>query len=212
MPHFISKRRALTLNSLLVIILLIMLILFGAHLILSKIQRDVHVILCQKNMRNLGIAMHQYAADNNVLYPTPSKWCDLLVEKTGIRKSKFCCTTTGDSTITTDTPIDDTNMPVQVKYIGDHNDLEGHKKYTYDIAWSHYALNPNAEPNSAPNVVLLFETADGWNQFGGPDLCSTQNHAAYGKIGCNILFNDGRAKFVKPKDISLLNWGKSKGK
>jgi hypothetical protein len=40
-----------------------------------------------------------------------------------------------------------------------------------------YALNPNTHPNSPPNMVLLFETKGGWNQFGGPELLSTENHS-----------------------------------
>ena len=71
---------------------------------------------------------------------------------------------------------------------------------------STYAINPYAEPNSAGDVVLLFETKDGWNQFGGPELMSFDNH--YRK-GCNVLFNDGSVKFISPKKKDKLNWGKN---
>ena len=67
-----------------------------------------------------------------------------------------------------------------------------------------YAINPKAEPNSASDVVLLFETKEGWNQFGGPELMTFDNH--YRK-GCNVLFNDGRVKFIKPKQKDKLKWG-----
>ncbi len=66
-----------------------------------------------------------------------------------------------------------------------------------------YAINPNAEPNSAPNVVLLFETKGGWNQFGGPELMSFENHY---REGCNVLFNDGHVEFIKPKQKDNLKW------
>jgi len=68
----------------------------------------------------------------------------------------------------------------------------------------YYALNPNCEPNSPPDMVLLFETKEGWNKSGGFEILSYENH--YVK-GCNILFNDGRVEFVKPKNLSKLNWG-----
>ena len=130
------------------------------------------------------------------------KW--LVVEKTGIIKDKFWCRSVGYTI--TDTPIEETNSPIQIRFVHDYNDEKGQKKYVYNIEGSNYGLNPNAEPNSAPNVVLLFETEHGWNQFGGPYLVSVKNHFAYGKEGCNILFNDGHVKFVKPKQIEKLNW------
>jgi len=68
---------------------------------------------------------------------------------------------------------------------------------------SHYAMNPNCEPNSPPDMVLLFETEGGWNQYGGPEIMTFENHE--GK-GCNILFNDGSVKFVMPEEVSELKW------
>lgn len=67
----------------------------------------------------------------------------------------------------------------------------------------HYALNPNAEPNSPKDMVLLFETKGGWNKFGGPEILTTEHHK--GK-GCNILFNNGNVQFVETKQLSELKW------
>jgi hypothetical protein len=67
---------------------------------------------------------------------------------------------------------------------------------------SHYAINPYCEPNSPNDVVLLFETKGGWNQFGGPEIL-TFNHK--GK-GCNVLFNDHTVRFITPKEIGELKW------
>jgi len=68
----------------------------------------------------------------------------------------------------------------------------------------HYAINPNCEPNSPGDIVLLFETKGGWNQFGGPELLTADNHM--GK-GCNVLFNDGHVEFVHPERPGELKWG-----
>ncbi|MHC4456086.1 MAG: DUF4190 domain-containing protein [Planctomycetota bacterium] len=68
----------------------------------------------------------------------------------------------------------------------------------------HYAINPNAKPNSPPDVVLLFETKGGWNQFGGSELLTFENHK--GK-GCNVLFNDRSVRFIKPEAVGELKWG-----
>jgi len=46
-------------------------------------QERAERIKCMANMRNLGIALYIYAQDNSNSYPTPDKWCDLLVNKFG---------------------------------------------------------------------------------------------------------------------------------
>jgi prepilin-type processing-associated H-X9-DG protein len=66
-----------------------------------------------------------------------------------------------------------------------------------------YALNPNAGPRQARDVVLLFESKPGWNQSGGPGLLTTENHQ--GK-GCSIVFADLHVEFVKTEDLGRLKW------
>lgn len=69
-----------------------------------------------------------------------------------------------------------------------------------------YAMNKYAEKVGSgmpAEMVLLFESQPGWNQVGGADILSTENH---GGKGCNILFGDGRAEFVKTKDLGKLKW------
>jgi hypothetical protein len=68
---------------------------------------------------------------------------------------------------------------------------------------SHYAINPNATPTSDPNVVLLFETKAGWNQFGGPEILTTEHHKGE---GCLVGFTDGSVSFVKTEDVGKLRW------
>jgi prepilin-type processing-associated H-X9-DG protein len=52
-------------------------------------------------------------------------------------------------------------------------------------------------------VVLLFESRPGWNQSGGPELLTTENH--HGK-GCNVLFVDGSVRFIKSEELVGLKW------
>jgi len=66
-----------------------------------------------------------------------------------------------------------------------------------------YAMNPRADAKSAPDVVLLFESAGGWNQAGGPELLTTKHHE---DKGCNVLFVGGDVRFIKTEDISQLKW------
>ena len=69
-----------------------------------------------------------------------------------------------------------------------------------------YALNENIPAGSGglpADLVLLFESAPGWNQIGGPDDVVTDRH---GKPGANIAFSDGHVEFIEPEDISTLRW------
>ena len=72
-----------------------------------------------------------------------------------------------------------------------------------DKGLCNYAINPDCEPNSPNDVVFLFDTKGGWNQYGGPELISFDNHV---RKGANVCFNDGRVEFIKPEDIGKLKW------
>ena len=67
----------------------------------------------------------------------------------------------------------------------------------------HYAINPDCEPNSPPDTILLFETKGGWNLSGGPELLTTENHSSK---TCNVLFNDGSVGNIRKEEIPNLNW------
>lgn len=68
---------------------------------------------------------------------------------------------------------------------------------------SNYAMNPNADPNDAGDIVLLFESGPGWNQWGGAELLTTQNHEGQ---GCCVLFSDYSVAFVPSDEIAALKW------
>ncbi len=68
----------------------------------------------------------------------------------------------------------------------------------------HYAMNPACEPNSPPDAVLVFETTGGWNQYGGPELFTFDNHSPRG--GC-VLLNNGIVKFIRTEEeLKQLRW------
>lgn len=70
-----------------------------------------------------------------------------------------------------------------------------------------YAMNKNLIDNNMEgnpaDMVMLFETVPGWNQVGGPDILTTENHRGE---GCNIVFADGHTEFVRTEDIDSLKW------
>ena len=96
--------------------------------------------------------------------------------------------------------------------IGDHraSDISTESKMNcfkcpaMDDGKCHYAMNPNCQPNSPGDMVLLFETKAGWNQHGGEELFTFANHDPKG--GC-VLLNDGTVKFIRTKDeLHALRW------
>ena len=131
-------------------------------------------MVCAQNLSALGKAMLIYANDYNDMYPTPSKWCDLLVEYQNVSKQTFAC------------------PAALMKY--------------RSVDQCNHAMNENVEKlgtNAPPDMVLLFESGPGWNQAGGPEILTTDNHQ---REGCNVLFVDGHVEFVKTEGLKNLRW------
>ena len=129
---------------------------------------------CAANLRALGTCMLIYTTGD---YPMPTdEWCDLLIEF-GNRSRKR-------------------DMVAIEKCFKCPANKNGRCSY---------AINPNVSPHSDfhPRLVLLFETKPGWNQVGGPELLTTDNHN--GK-GCNVLFHDNTVEFVKAEELPKLMW------
>lgn len=142
---------------------------------LAKVRCEALQATCNAHLKQLGVALQMYADDNDRKYPTADKWCDLLKPYYKDEKVLICPSAKYD--------YEDANVPARC----------------------HYAINPHAEPNSPPDVVLMFETNDGWNQAGGPELLVNSSHIKIEK-GCNILFVDGRVEFVEAEDVNELRW------
>jgi len=205
----IVRSKGFNSTELLICIIVIASVFAVSMVFLKKAHKSSYMILYRDDLQLLYKALQHYAQDFEHRYPTPNKWCDLLVEYAGVPEGTFHAFASGDPQgyVTLD-PNDRTIYPVKVELVKEYNDIEGKHWYEYFIRWSHYAINPNANLNSSPATVLLFETKGGWNQFGESDILSTDNHQSQGRRGCTVLFNDGSVKFIRPKDIDKLNWGK----
>jgi hypothetical protein len=134
---------------------------------LARVRMTAQKTVCGSNLRTLSAAMIMYADDNDGMYPTTSKWCDLLIEY--IDEEYFKCSRTSEGRC-------------------------------------NYAMNKTIEKlgtDSSPDMVLLFETWPGWNQAGGPEILTTNNHNGE---GCNVVFIDLHAQFVRTEDINDLRW------
>jgi hypothetical protein len=58
---------------------------------LSRIKSQSYQIVCGANMKGLGMAMLVYASDYDEKYPTPEKWCDLLIENADVLEKSLIC-------------------------------------------------------------------------------------------------------------------------
>jgi hypothetical protein len=67
-----------------------------------------------------------------------------------------------------------------------------------------YAMNLGCRADSPSDMVLLFETKAGWNQHGGPELFTFDNHGPKGGL---VLLNDGTVKFIRTEEeLKQLRW------
>jgi len=129
---------------------------------------------CASNMQRLYKVVY-FHRRNATSYPEPTEWCDAIMR-------------------------DRTNT----SYVNEER-MRGHFKCpAAGEGKCHYAMNPNCKPDSPPDTVLLFETKAGWNQYGGPELFTFDNHDPKG--GC-VLLNDGAVKFIRNKEeLHQLRW------
>ncbi|MFA5555107.1 MAG: DUF4190 domain-containing protein [Phycisphaerae bacterium] len=70
------------------IIALLMGILMPA---LVQVRLLAQTMMCGENLKAIGNAMILYADENNGQFPTPERWCDLLIQNADIDPKKFIC-------------------------------------------------------------------------------------------------------------------------
>ena len=170
----------------------------GRHLIsfedlpsLQKLTPQIQAIdlrmRCAENLKNQWYRLHYHnllealrrndpSIRNKTLYPSPSEWCDDILRP---------YPALGDTAI-------------------GHWNPKPHICPAAGEGMNHYAINPSCKPDSPADMVLLFETKAGWNQNGGLELFTFDNHDPKG--GC-VLLNDGTVKFIRTKEeLRQLRW------
>jgi len=129
---------------------------------------------CAWNMQKVCLAGSMYRR-KAYSYPEPNEWCDAVMQES--RK---------------------------IHFLRAEELIEAFKCPSAGEGKCHYAMNPNCKPNSPPATVLLFETKAGWNQHGGPELFTFDNHDPKG--GC-VLLNNGTVKFIRTtEELQQLRW------
>ena len=139
------------------------------------------------------------------VYPDPNRWCDDIVEFMRSRKVSYTFLKG-----TPQYPCSDASIARMFACPSIHVSTEASEaranmaKQKVFIWRSDYAMNPHCRKESALDTVFLFETKAGWNQHGGPELFTFDNHDPKG--GC-VLLNDGTVKFIRTKEeLQQLRW------
>ncbi len=129
---------------------------------------------CALNLKRLYAAGPLYHRKVNS-YPESNEWCDVILRDR-------------DNT----------------SYVSEERMREVFKCPCVSEGKCHYAMNPYCKYDSPDDMVLLFVTKAGWNQHGGPELFTFDNHDPKG--GC-VLLNDGTVKFIRTEEeLHALKW------
>jgi len=173
-------------------------------------------MVCAGNLYGLGKAMMIYANDYNNQYPTAKKWCDLLVMYSEVRPVRFVCKSSdakkGESSYAMNKNVIGkrvSEIPEDVVVLFETifgKNPEGRQEVLGNRDW--YKKLSSLKDRWDFDWIKKYRHSEKvyklrWNQFGGPELLTTENHNGE---GCNILFNDGSVKFVKAEDIGELKW------
>jgi prepilin-type processing-associated H-X9-DG protein len=161
-------------------------------------------IVCGTNLKGLGTAMCIYAGeDESGRFPAPDRWCDLLIQGDYASERQFLCPSSdavwGESGYAINKNVADkgVNLPPDVVLLFETNfgtDPNGRQALLKDRR-----CFPSLRYGDPETRVHRLR----WNQLGGPEILTTENHK--GK-GCNILFVDGRVEFVKTQNLGNLKW------
>jgi hypothetical protein len=117
-------------------------------------------------------------------------------------------------------PIGDFNKPIK-DYIAKNGNVPGHEKWCDEIeaqkdrSWQltytkakqpqlHWSMNRHVialDKNIPDDMVLLFESAPGWNQIGGIEQAKEMS-----RRDVQIIFGNGDTKRILMKNIDRLRW------
>lgn len=129
---------------------------------------------CAYTLRGLDVNLKSLARGNPA-YPPPAQWCDVVAARHRPRSH------------------------------GPYEDVMGGFRCPLAIGERcPYAMNPDCRPDSPADTVLLFDTKPDWNQQGGAELFSFDNHSPRGGL---VLLNDGTVRFIRTEEqLKQLRW------
>jgi len=142
--------------------------------------------------------------------PDPNQWCDVIV-RTMRTMNRTDYTLDGkrrraypDRVIARRFTCPAVHPPSDANDVYSPPDETAPSSQSPDRWVSDYAMNSNYTEASPDDMVFLFESRPGWNQHGGPELFTFDNHEPKG--GC-VLLNDGTVKFIRSEEeLHALRW------
>lgn len=158
---------------------------------------------CASNLRKLLFYGLEYRPGR--LYPDPNQWCDEIVEFLRTRRVGYTYLKGDPQYLRSDASIARLFACPSVHISNLASDARAYLAKQMVLIWrSDYAMNPHCQKESPGDTVFLFEAKAGWNQHGGPDLFTFNNHDPKG--GC-VLLNDGTVRFIRSKEeLQQLRW------
>jgi len=158
---------------------------------------------CARNLGGLLFEGLEYRPGR--LYPDPNRWCDEIVEFLRSRHVGYTYLKDSPQYLRSDASIARLFACPSVHVSNVASDAHANLAKQMVFIWrSDYAMNPNCRADSPDDMVFLFETQAGWNQHGGPELFTFDNHDPRG--GC-LLLNDGTVKFIRTtEELQQLRW------
>ena len=175
------------------------------HRNVGKVATVRSKVVCSSHLRSLINAVVAYANDQEPpSFPVGDKWCDLLVEHS-CTTWQFICpgsdAVDGESSYAMNKYVagkDMSKLPPDVVVLFETNfgkDPRGRQGALKDRQF----YNKSITLRKPETKVYKLR----WNQVGGPELLTTENHEGE---GCNVAFVSTRAEFVKTKDLGKLKW------
>jgi hypothetical protein len=142
-------------------------------------------------------------------YPDPNKWCDAIAEALQSQPNNYANSRDRKKRSRAYAYMAQMFTCPSLRWPGDPNGSEPSAELmdferTMRSWRSDYAMNPNCRADSPKDMVFLFESKPGWNQHGGPELFTFDNHDPKGGL---ILLNDGEVKFIRTEEkLRQLRW------
>ena len=198
-------------TSKIAVVCIVIISFFIVFLVWTSIKQPYTIsplLVCQVNLKGLGVVIFVYVHDNEGRLPAGNNWCDEFVMEVDVPPATFICKKSGDKYGESSYCLNEnaagkilSDLPGDMVLLFEVKHKDNVSKRDFPVIERLFASDFNtAKRNQYPGVKVY---KDRWNQVGGVELLSLENH---GGEGCNVLFVDGSAMYVRKDDIDKLKW------